>query len=249
MLIFPAMDLRLGRCVRLYQGDPTQETVFSDDPVAMALQWAIEGIQWLHLVNLDGAFGEQSDTPLAVQSVVRTVAERGISVQYGGGLRTLADIEQALGWGAARVILGTVALREPELLRAAIEQYGAERIAVGIDARAGKVAVHGWSETSEVEVLAFAQEMKALGVTRVIYTDIARDGTQQGINIAATGELAQQSGLKVIASGGVGSLDDILQVRWLEPYGIEGVIVGRALYEETFTLQEALALVADKGKE
>ncbi len=244
MILFPAIDLRQGRCVRLYQGDPAQETVFSDDPVAMARRWADEGAEWLHVVNLDGAFGEQGQNPEAVRRIVAAMTERGVPVQFGGGLRTSEGIDAALGWGVARVILGTVALREPELVRGAIERHGAARVVVGIDARDGRVAVEGWQETSEVDVLTLAESMKQLGVERIVYTDIARDGTHSGPNIAKTGELAQKSGLRVIASGGVGSLDHLQQVRWIEPFGVEGVIVGRALYEGNFTLRAALDFLA-----
>jgi phosphoribosylformimino-5-aminoimidazole carboxamide ribotide isomerase len=242
MIIFPAIDLRHGRCVRLYQGDPDQETVFSDDPVEVALRWAGDGATWLHIVNLDGAFEEESDNPRVVRHMVEAVAPQGLSVQFGGGLRTLDDIGVALDWGVTRVILGTVALREPEMVQAAIEAHGAERIVVGIDARDGKVAVRGWQETSEVAALQLARQMKEAGVQRIVYTDISRDGTREGPNLAATGDLAQKSGLRVIASGGIGSIDHLRQVRWIEPYGVEGVIVGRALYEGNFTLQQALDL-------
>jgi phosphoribosylformimino-5-aminoimidazole carboxamide ribotide isomerase len=247
MIIFPAIDLRRGRCVRLFQGDPDQETVFSDDPVEVALRWTEDGASWLHIVNLDGAFEEESDNPRVVRRMVEAVAPRGLSVQFGGGLRTLDDIGAALDWGVTRVILGTVALREPELVRAAIQAHGAERIVVGIDARDGKVAVRGWQETSEVAALQLAGQMKEVGVQRIVYTDISRDGTREGPNIAATGELAQKSGLRVIASGGIGSIDHLRQVRWIEPYGVEGVIVGRALYEGNFTLQQALDLDGSEG--
>lgn len=247
MLIFPAIDLRQGRCVRLYQGDPDQETVFSEDPVEVARTWAEEGIPWLHVVNLDGAFGEQGDTPQAVRRLIEAVASQQVQVQLGGGLRTLEAIDQALSWGVGRVILGTVAVEAPDLVGEAVARFGAERVVVGLDARDGQVAVKGWQESSGQQVLDVALAMKERGVERLIYTDIARDGTQQGVNVAATGELAQKSGLKLIASGGVGTLDDLRQVRWIEPYGVEGVIVGRALYERAFTLQEALAI--GKGSE
>lgn len=245
MLIFPAIDLRRGRCVRLYQGDPEQETVFSDDPVATALRWADEGATWLHVVNLDGALGEQGENPAALRRIVAALAPRGIPVQFGGGLRTLEDVAAALEWGVARVILGTAAIRAPEMVQKAIAQHGAERITVGLDARDGQVAIEGWQQSSGVAVLELAHQMKALGVRRVVYTDIARDGTHTGPNIAKTGELAQQSGLTVIASGGVGTLDHLRQVRWLAPYGVEGTIVGRALYDGAFSLRDALAIVAE----
>ncbi|MDQ4077025.1 MAG: 1-(5-phosphoribosyl)-5-[(5-phosphoribosylamino)methylideneamino]imidazole-4-carboxamide isomerase [Chloroflexota bacterium] len=249
MIIFPAIDLRHGRCVRLYQGDPQQETVFSEDPVATALHWADQGAEWLHVVNLDGALGEESESPIAVRRIVSAMAERDIPVQFGGGLRTMEDIDAALDWGVTRVILGTIALREAELVQAAIDKHGAERIVVGIDAREGHVAVEGWQETSTVTALALAEQMKEAGIKRIVYTDITRDGTQRGANIAKTGELAQKSSLHVIASGGVGSLDHLLQVRWIEPYGVEGVIIGRALYEGKFTLREALDSLAEQAPE
>jgi phosphoribosylformimino-5-aminoimidazole carboxamide ribotide isomerase len=245
MLIFPAIDLRHGRCVRLYQGDPNQETVFSSNPVSTALRWADEGAEWLHLVNLDGAFGEESENPIAVRRIVEALLPRQIPVQFGGGLRTLADIDTALSWGVARVILGTVAIRAPQIVEEAIQKHGAERIVVGIDAREGKVATHGWQELSEVSVLELAEQMKSLGVKRFVYTDISRDGTHSGPNIAKTGELAEKSGLKVIASGGVGSLDHLQQVRWISTYGVEGVIVGQALYDGKFTLKEALEALTE----
>lgn len=245
MIIFPAIDLRQGRCVRLYQGDPNRQFVYSDDPVATALRWVEEGARWIHVVNLDGAFGVDSPNPQVVQQMVATLREQEVQVQFGGGLRTLADIENALSWGVARVILGTVAVQNPDLVREAVAQFGAERIVGGIDARLGKVATHGWLETSELTALDVALQLKSAGVQRIVYTDISRDATHQGINIALTGELAQKSGLKVIASGGVGHLNHLRQVRWIEPYGVEGVIVGKALYDGVFTLKEALESIRE----
>lgn len=240
MIVYPAIDIRRGRCVRLYRGDPSAETVYGDDPVAMAERWVAEGAEWLHVVNLDGALEEESDTPKAVQAIVRTVS---IPVQVGGGLRTLDDMAAALDWGVARIILGTVAVREPELVEEAIRRFGAERVVVGIDARDGKVAIRGWKEQSELSALELAARMKALGVERLVYTDISRDGMLEGPNVARTGELAQQSGLRVIASGGVGSLDHLRQLRWIEPFGVDGVIVGQALYTGAVSLPAARRLL------
>ncbi len=247
MIIFPAIDLRQGRCVRLYQGDPAQQTVYSDDPVATAHRWADEGSAWLHVVNLDGAFGEEGPNLGAIHSIIAAMTERGVAVQVGGGLRTVADVERVIEWGAARAILGTVAVREPEIVQNAVAWFGAERVIVGIDARQGIVAISGWQDTSAVTVLDLVLRMKELGATRIIYTDIGRDGTHQGPNIALTGELAQKSGLAVIASGGVGTLEHLRQVRWLEPYGVEGVIVGKALYDGVFTLRKAMQSTKESG--
>lgn len=249
MIVFPAIDLRHGRCMRLYQGDPNQETVFSDDPVATALRLADEGAQWLHVVNLDGAFGEHKQNPDAVRRIVQALAPRNIPVQFGGGLRTLADIDTALGWGVARVILGPVAIGSPEIVQQALQKHGPERIVVGIDARDGKVAIKGWPEISEVKALDLAHQMKQSGIERIVYTDISRDGTHSGPNIAKTGELAQKSGLNVIASGGVGSLDHLRQVRWISAYGVEGVITARPLYDGKFTLREALEMLSSTDGE
>lgn len=240
MIIFPAIDLRRGRCVRLEQGDPDAETVYGDDPVAMAERWIDAGAEWLHIVNLDGAFGEDSPNPAAVRAILNAVS---VPVQFGGGLRSLQDIEDALNWGVERVILGTLAVKHPDIVGQAVDEFGAERIVVGIDARNRNVAIHGWQEASELDALVVAMKMKDRGVERIVYTDISRDGMLEGPNIAETGELAQLSGLKFIASGGVGSLDHILQVRWIEPYGVEGVIVGQALYKGLVDLGEAIEAV------
>nr|WP_290668896.1 1-(5-phosphoribosyl)-5-[(5-phosphoribosylamino)methylideneamino]imidazole-4-carboxamide isomerase [Ardenticatena sp.] len=239
MDIFPAIDIRHGRCVRLLKGDPNAETVYGNDPVAMAERWVREGAEWLHVVNLDGAFGEATETVDAVKAIVRAV---DIPVQFGGGLRTFDDIAEALDWGVARVVLGTVAVTNPDLVSRAIDTFGAARIVVGIDARDRTVATHGWQQETGLDIIALVMRMKQRGVERIIYTDITRDGTLQGPNVARTGELAHLSKLRVIASGGIGSLDHIRQIRWIEPYGVEGVIVGKALYEGAFSLRDALAI-------
>jgi len=245
MIIFPAIDLHQGRCVRLKRGQLDAETLYSDDPVAVACHWASQGAQWLHVVNLDGAFvygtGELSSSNLRIASQIAAAVD--VSLQLGGGLRTLADIEEALGLGMARVILGTVALRQPQLVAQAIERFGAERIVVSIDSREGKVAVRGWQEVSEVSALELAQKMRALGVQRVVHTDIARDGMLTGINVEVTRQLAEETGLRVIASGGVASLKDIHALQEIEAYGVEGVIIGQALYSGAISLPDVIALV------
>lgn len=206
----------------------------------MAERWVDAGAKWLHIVNLDGAFGEDSPNPAAIRTILDTVA---VPIQFGGGLRSLEDIEEALNWGVERVILGTLAVKRPDVVAAAVDEFGSERIVVGIDARDRKVAIHGWQEESEHDALVIAMKMKERGVKRIVYTDISRDGMLNGPNIEQTGELAQLSGMKFIASGGVGSIDHILQVRWIEPYGVEGVIVGQALYKGLVDLSAAIAAV------
>ncbi len=253
--IFPAIDLREGRVVRLRQGDPGAQTTYSDDPAEVAARWVAQGATWLHVVNLDGALtltmrvAARSDgtgcgdtLPINLRRLADIRAAVDSPIQFGGGLRTLADVERALELGAARVVLGTVAVREPELVREAVARFGAERIVAGIDARDGFVAVHGWQETSALDALTVARRMADCGVTRIVYTDISRDGMLTGANVDATAELARASGLRIIASGGVGSLDDIRALAAHAAEGIEGVIVGQALYTGAFTLTQALSV-------
>ena len=242
LLVIPAVDLKGGRCVRLLQGRPEAETVFSHNPVQVARGWQAAGAKWLHVVNLDGVLGRVSPNLQVLGEILREVE---VPVQFGGGMRDLASVEGVLGMGVARAILGTVAVLEPEVVAEVVARFGAERIVVGIDARGGKVAVRGWQEESTLSALDVALRVKELGVERVIYTDIARDGMLAGVNLAATRRLAQRSGLKVIASGGVASLDDIAALKSLVPFGVEGVIVGRALYTGAVDLGEAIALAAN----
>ena len=247
-VVFPAIDLRRGRCVRLRQGDPAAETVFSEDPAAMARHWVDQGAAWLHVVNLDGALqadAPSSDTaalPLNWQRLAEICQAVAAPVQFGGGLRTLADIERALALGAARVVLGTAAVQNPTLVREALLRFGAPRIVIGIDARDGFVATHGWLQTSAVPALTLAQTMQAAGVARIVYTDIGRDGMLSGVNVEATAALARASRLQVIASGGVRDLDDIRRLLAVRDAGVTGVIAGQALYSGRLTLPDALAL-------
>jgi phosphoribosylformimino-5-aminoimidazole carboxamide ribotide isomerase len=243
MIVFPAIDLRQGRCVRLRQGRLEAETVFSDDPVAMAEHWASQGAEWLHVVNLDGAFGQASSNLRVAEEMVAAV---GIPIQFGGGLRAMTDIEGALALGLARVILGTVAVKEPSLVAEAVKRFGAERIVVGIDARSGKAATHGWQDVSSVTATELASRVRELGVERVVYTDIARDGMLSGVNVEATRELAEGTKLKVIASGGVSSLDDVRRLKESEASGVEGVIIGQALYSGALELREAIEIARQK---
>ena len=240
MIIYPAIDLRRGRCVRLVQGDPRAETVVSDDPVATARRWASLGAEWLHVVNLDGALSDASGAGQNMEALRGILEAVGVPVQFGGGLRSLADIEAALALGVARAVVGTAAVTHPDLVQTALARFGAERIALAIDARDGCVATHGWQQLSQVTAMTFARHMQTLGVKRVIYTDIARDGTLTGINAPACAALAAGSGLSVIASGGVASLEDVRRAKQVEASGVEGLIVGKALYAGQLDLAQAL---------
>ena len=233
--IFPAIDLRVGRVVRLAQGDPAQQTIYDDDPAKVARRWYTLGAQWLHVVNLDGAFGEDAAANhLALQPII----DVGVRVQFGGGLRALADIEAALALGVERVVLGTVAVENEALVAQAIARFGAERIGVGLDVRDGRVRVRGWLQDAGLAPQTLATRLKRHGLTTVVYTNIARDGVGGGVDVTSTRQLAAASGLEVIASGGVASLADIRAVRTA---GLAGVIIGRALYEGKIDLAEAIA--------
>ncbi|EGO65453.1 1-(5-phosphoribosyl)-5-[(5-phosphoribosylamino)methylideneamino]imidazole-4-carboxamide isomerase [Acetonema longum] len=235
MILFPAIDIRGGKCVRLTEGRFDRETVFAGDPVAMALQWTAAGAEYLHVVDLDGAV---AGTPVHEEIIAAIVRKSGLPVQVGGGIRTLQSIEALLSLGVARVILGSAAVKNPALVEAACRQYD-ERIVVGIDARQGRVAVEGWVESSGVAAVDLAKKMAAVGVRRLIYTDIGRDGTLAGVNLPETCEIARAAGIPVIASGGVRDMRDILVLQ-KAPAGIEGVIIGKALYTGTLSLKEAL---------
>ncbi|MCR8725362.1 1-(5-phosphoribosyl)-5-[(5-phosphoribosylamino)methylideneamino]imidazole-4-carboxamide isomerase [Frigidibacter sp. ROC022] len=236
MILYPAIDLKDGNCVRLLRGDMAAATVFGTDPAAQARAFAEAGCAWLHLVDLNGAFAGQPVNAAAVEAILAAVK---VPVQLGGGIRDMATIERWLDRGLARVILGTVAVENPELVRAAAAAFPG-RIAVGIDARKGRVATRGWAEETEVMATDLARSFEDAGVAAIIYTDIDRDGAMQGPNVAATGALARAVRIPVIASGGVSSLDDL---RALEATGvIAGAISGRALYDGAIDLAEALAV-------
>ena len=239
MEIIPAIDLLDGQCVRLHQGDYGQVTRFSDDPVAQALSWQAQGARRLHLVDLDGA---RSGEPVNDASVRAITAALQIPVQLGGGVRTAERAEALLACGLDRVILGTVAVEQPALVRQLAQRHPG-RIVVGIDARDGKVATRGWLEESSLEATALAASFAASGVAAIISTDIATDGTLAGPNLEALRAMAQVSSIPVIASGGVGCLEHLLALLALEPLGVEGVIVGRALYDGRVDLAEALAAI------
>lgn len=240
MIVIPAIDLRAGRCVRLVQGRKEEETVFADDPAAVAAGFAAQGAERLHVVDLDGAFEGLPKNRASLEAIVAAVP--GVEVQTGGGIRTLAAIEQVLELGVARVILGTVALQHPELVRQACERFGPERIIVGIDARGGKVAVKGWVEEADADAFELALAMKEMGVREIVFTDIARDGTLTGPNFESL-ERMLATGLSVIASGGVASVDDLVALARYSGRGLAGAIVGKALYTQRVRLDEAIAAV------
>lgn len=239
MIIFPAIDIRGGKCVRLLKGDFNQETVFSDRPEIMAKKWEDEGGEYLHLVDLDGALAGKSQNLDTVEMILKTV---DIPVELGGGIRTMENIETALDMGVSRVILGSVAVKNPQLVKDACKKYGSERIVVGIDAKDGIVAVDGWGVSGNVEAKELAKKMAQGGVKHIIYTDISRDGTLTGVNVQATAEIARYSGVKVVASGGVSSIEDIKLLKQYEKDGIEGVIVGKSIYAGSLSLPEALKI-------
>lgn len=239
MILFPAIDLKDGQCVRLKLGDMEQVTVFSDDPAAQAKSFEDQGFEYLHVVDLNGAFAGESVNGGAVEAILKAV---DFPVQLGGGIRSLTHIESWLDKGLARVILGTVAVRDPELVRAACKAFPGQ-VAVGIDARGGKVAVEGWAETSELSVFEMAQRFEGAGVAAIIYTDIDRDGILKGINWDSTLELARATAIPVIASGGLASMDDITRMTAPDAQILEGAISGRALYDGRIDSREALAVL------
>lgn len=245
MLIIPAIDLREGKCVRLVEGRLDRETVYSDDPVAVARLWEDQGARWLHVVDLDGAF---SGSPQNLDMISNILMAVRIPVQAGGGIRDMAVIEELLHLGVSRVILGTAAIINPVLVAEACRRFG-ESVVVGIDARNGKVAIEGWGVTAEKNTLELAAEMKSLGVERVVFTDIWRDGTLKGPNLAAIEEVARATGMKIIASGGVSTAADLHALKTLEPIGVEAVIMGKSLYAGTVTMREALAIARGEVEE
>lgn len=238
MKIFPAIDLKDGQCVRLYQGEMDKATIFNMHPAEQAKQFQQEGFTWLHLVDLNGAFAGK---PINKDAIEAILAEVSVPVQLGGGIRDLATIETWITAGITRVILGTVALTSPALVTEACKLFPG-RIVVGIDAKAGKVAAQGWADVSELHVLELAKRFEDVGVSAIIYTDIARDGTLTGPDIEGTRALARHVEIDVIASGGISSLEDVWKIKALEPDGVIGVVIGRALYDKKVIASELLAM-------
>jgi phosphoribosylformimino-5-aminoimidazole carboxamide ribotide isomerase len=246
VIVFPAIDLKDGRCVRLLRGDMAAATVFNDDPGDQARRFLAAGARFLHVVDLDGAFAGRAANAAAVEAIVAEAARAGARVQLGGGIRSEEDIARWLALGVTRVILGTKALRDPDFVVAACRRWPG-RIVVGIDARDGRVAVEGWAETSAVTAEDLALRFRDAGVAAIVHTDIERDGALGGANVAASAALARRCGLPVVVSGGIASLDDLRAVAARAADGLAGAIVGRALYDGRVDLAAALALAAGPG--
>jgi phosphoribosylformimino-5-aminoimidazole carboxamide ribotide isomerase len=244
MILFPAIDLKDGQCVRLQQGDMARATIYNDSPAAQAKAFEEQGFQWLHVVDLNGAFEGRSVNGSAVESILKATRN---PVQLGGGIRTLDHIEHWLSKGLARVILGTIAVRDPALVKEACKHFPGQ-VAVGIDARGGKVAVEGWAEASSLDVVELAQKFEGAGVAAIIYTDIDRDGILAGINWASTIALAEAVSIPVIASGGLASLNDVVRMLQPDAQKLEGAITGRALYDGRLDPEAALKLISEANR-
>jgi phosphoribosylformimino-5-aminoimidazole carboxamide ribotide isomerase len=240
MLIIPAIDLKDGRCVRLFQGEMDKETVYFENPLDAAKHWLAEGATFLHMVDLNGAV---EGRPVHTKEIAAICQQPDLSVELGGGLRSIEAVESAFDLGVSRVVIGTAAYDNAEFLRTLCKKFPG-KIVVGIDARQGKVAVKGWKETTSMDAVELAQRCEQDGASRIIYTDISRDGTSLGVNIGETLKIANSVKIPIIASGGVATLDDIRNLRPLEKAGVEGVIVGRALYGVTFSFRDASIAVS-----
>ena len=235
MLLIPAIDLRNGFCVRLLQGESDKETVYSNDPAAMAVTFEEAGAKRLHLVDLDGAFQGEGANISSIRSILKNVS---IPVQIGGGLRTEEDIDRMLALGVSAVIVGTMAVKHPDVLEKLLKKYTDEQIILGIDARNRKVSIEGWKESTKIQDVEFALRWKKSGIKRVVFTDISRDGMLSGPNLAALREMAEHTGLKIVASGGISSMEDLEQLKTLEPNGVDQVISGKAIYEGKIDLRK-----------
>jgi phosphoribosylformimino-5-aminoimidazole carboxamide ribotide isomerase len=254
MQIFAAIDLKNGQCVRLRQGDPEAKTVYGDDPAAIAEKWADIGVDWLHVVNLDGAFGEPEKSARNIDALQAILDRVTTPVQFGGGLRSPEDIARALDLGVSRVVIGSMAADRPRQMLDVLGQFGPEQIVLGLDVKEGKVATHGWRQLAETDALKLVQLIQTAGLTHVIYTDISRDGMLSGINLEATVALARaghtadpERRFKVIASGGVAGIEDVRRVKAVEPEGVEGLIIGKALYTGAVDLGEAMHIAHGEG--
>lgn len=240
MILIPAIDLKQGQCVRLRQGRMDETTVFSDDPIAMAGKWVTQGCKRLHVVDLDGAFEGKPVNADVIEDI--TAAFPGLPIQIGGGIRSIETVEAYLAAGVSYVIIGTQAVKNPEFVTQLCSEFPGNVI-VGIDAKDGMVAVHGWAENSDHTAQDLALRFEDQGVSAIVYTDISRDGMMQGVNVEATKKLAESISVPVIASGGVTNMDDIINLNEVKQSGIEGVIIGRALYERTISLEEAQTFI------
>jgi phosphoribosylformimino-5-aminoimidazole carboxamide ribotide isomerase len=236
MQLYPAIDIKNGKCVRLYKGLFDQMTVFNENPAEVALEWEAAGATYIHVVDLDGALDGTWVNQTAIQSIIKAVK---IPVQTGGGVRCLDDIQQRIDLGIQRVIIGTMAVKNPTFVREAVERFGSESIAVGIDAKNGYVATHGWEQVSNLEAVSFALTMKEMGIHHIVYTDISKDGTMEGPNIEQTKNLIEQTGMGIIASGGVSKMQDLYETQAI---GAAGTIIGKALYLNAINLKEAIEI-------
>jgi len=238
--VYPAIDLRAGKVVRLLRGDPTYQTTYAQDPAEVARRWLACGTTWLHVVNLDGAFGDQDPKNLTalqeIMNAVKTISP-SVQVQFGGGLRSLGEIECALSTGVSRVILGTVAIENPDLLDNALQRYSNRAIVLAIDARDNQIAIRGWTKETTIDPISLGKQFYTMGLRTAIFTNINRDGSGDGVDLDNTKEIASATGLSMIAAGGVASLEDVRRVRAAR---LGGVIIGRALYDGTIDLKEAL---------
>jgi phosphoribosylformimino-5-aminoimidazole carboxamide ribotide isomerase len=243
MLVIPAIDIKDGRCVRLFQGEMDKETVYFESPLEAAKHWVGEGASFIHIVDLNGAV---EGFPVHTREIEAICRNTNLSVELGGGLRSLEAVEEAFGLGVDRVVIGTAAYENNDFIRLLCNRFPAQ-IVVGIDARYGKVAVKGWKETTALDAVELAKRCEAEGASRIVYTDISRDGTREGVNIDETLKLARAVKIPIIASGGVATLDDIRRLLPLKKYGVEGVIVGRALYSGAFTLKQATDLAVERN--
>jgi phosphoribosylformimino-5-aminoimidazole carboxamide ribotide isomerase len=234
MIIYSAIDIRGGKVVRLREGDPKKQTTFSDDPAKIARRWIDDGAEWLHVVNLDGAFNDENDTV----SILEAIARLGVKVQFGGGLRSLEQMKRALDKGASRIVLGTVAIENPAMVTEALEKFGAEAICVGLDARDGKITTHGWTTVTDQTPLSLGRAMAERGVKHALFTNVNRDGGLTGSAVHETIALARSTDLQVIASGGVTRMTEIAELA--HSGAVAGAIIGMALYQGEITLQEAL---------
>jgi len=245
MVIIPAIDLKRGRCVRLTEGREDSEKVYDRDPIAIIREYQNAGASLIHTVDLDGAFGAASENRKVIRKIIEATR---VPIEVGGGIRGLSDIECLIqDFGARYVIVGTMAVEDPETLKEAVKQFG-DSIVVGIDARGNNVAVRGWTKETAIDALALSKQAAEIGVRRIIYTDISRDGKLEGPNVEMTKQIAEASGIRVTASGGVSSLEDIDSLRAVESYGVDSVIVGKALYEGRFTLADAIDRVNQSSR-
>ena len=235
MLLIPAIDLKNGRCVRLLQGEAAAETVYSDDPASMARSFEDAGAKRLHLVDLDGAFKGKGTNLVSIRSILKNIS---IPVQLGGGLRNAENIEKMFELGVSSVIVGTMAVKNPDVLEEVIQRFTGEKVILGIDARDRKVSIEGWQEGTEIDDVEFALSWKKFGIQRIVFTDIARDGMLSGPNLEALGDFARRTGLKIVASGGVSSMEDLELLKTLEVDGVDQVISGKAIYEGKLDLKE-----------